>query len=76
MQKLTDILPANSYFTEIGFEYLSPEEGSKITLKGFVPDSDALRRLRDNLEADSNIYKVETPGMNPENFSITIKFEI
>lgn len=76
LQRLAEALPAGSYFTEIHSEYHSLEEGLSITLKGFSPSSMALRSLRNNLEADADIYAIDLSGMNPDNFLISLKVKI
>lgn len=76
LKKLGDVLPEDSYFTEVGFQYLSPEEGIKITLKGFSPSWEDLRQLQKTLEEEFNTYEMDFPDTNWGNhdkFKMTLK---
>ena len=79
LQSLTNTLPPDSYFTALNFNYLSPEEGIEVALKGFTPGRESLRRFKNSLETSAGVYEMNFPDMNwinPDNFSLTFKAKI
>jgi len=76
LENLAEALPAASYFTRVSFRYLSQEEGIRVNLSGFASNREALRQFRNNLEDNPDVYDVELPGINPDNFSMTFKIKI
>ena len=77
LQSLKRNLPPGSYLTSLSFKYLSPEEGIEVTLGGFTPSREALRRLKENLEENMEVYEMnfteDINYRNPDNFSFSFK---
>jgi len=79
LQRLADILPAESYFTEFKFQYLSMEEGIRVELKGFTPGREVLSQLKNNLEKEQGVYDMnfsDKNWTNPDNFELNFKIKI
>ncbi len=66
LEKISEILPSDAYFTDFSVVSSDTEEkpGIKIFLSGFISSRDSLLEFKNNLEKESNFKDVYFPPTN------------
>lgn len=78
LERIAQYLPQEVYLEGLSVNYLSQEEGIKVSLRGFSPSREVLSELKSNLEREADFKDLDFPPsnwINPDNFLINFIFK-
>lgn len=79
LEKISDNLPEGAYFDSLNLNYLSQEEETNVSLRGYFPSRELLFEFKKILEEEPSFYEVDFPPSNwvkPVDITFTVSFRL